>query len=71
MNKITVCKGDRSSVTIEAPADKKMAIDNSLLQHGCLSIGEYGPSGIKIGVFMDWSHAMFDADEHGYKITNK
>ncbi len=67
MKRITVTRHGEA-LTITAPADKDMTIDGGLLQHGVLSIGEYGPSGIKIATFMDWTEAIFDAEDHGYTI---
>lgn len=57
-------------VTIEAPADKDMVVDQSALHQGILSIGEYGTSGYKIAAFKDWDEAWFGAEAHGYKIVD-
>ena len=66
MNKINVKTARGGWVAIEAPEGKSMAVDASLLAHGVLSIGEYGPSGVKIAVFKEWDAASFNPD--GYKI---
>lgn len=76
MKKITVFRTDKTGtihkVTITAPVDKDMAFDPALLQHGVLSIGEYGTSGIKIAAFNNWDQALFlDASENGYTIEAK
>lgn len=67
MKKITVFRAIGGAVTIEAPKDKEMAYDAGLMQHGVLAIGEYGPSGVKIAAFNDWSYVNFEAPE--YKVT--
>jgi hypothetical protein len=68
MKKIIVRHGSDGTV-ITAPEGKTMAIDNGMLQHGVLMIGEYGASGIKVAAFMDWSHALLiDDGDEGYSI---
>ena len=66
MKKVIVTTHGGEEITIEAPEDKEMAIDQSLLQHGVLALGEYGTSGIKIAAFRDWRIADFGAE--GYVI---
>ena len=67
MKRITIVRqGER--LTITAPEGKSMAINEGVLAHGILSVGEYGPSGIKIAAFSDWNEAIFDAEDHGYTI---
>lgn len=66
MNKVIVKAADETLV-IEAPDGKNMVFDASLLAHGILSLGEYGPSGVKIAAFKEWEHAWFFPE--GYKIT--
>ena len=56
-------------LTISAPEGKAMAINDGILQHGILSISEFGPSGIKIAAFADWSEVIFDAEDHGYVLN--
>lgn len=69
MKKITITRGCDETI-IEAPSDKEMVFDAGLLQHGVLSIGEYGASGIKICAFKEWDNAFFlDADGNGYTVT--
>ena len=63
--------GGKSKVTITAPKDKGIVFDPGLLQHGVLSLGEFGPSGVKIAAFKEWDEAWFDAVDHGYEITSK
>lgn len=58
-------------VVITAPKDKELAIDMGQLQHGVLSIGEYGPSGQKICMMINWDEVWFDAEDHGYIIEEK
>jgi hypothetical protein len=59
-------------VKITAPEGKEMVFDPSLLQHGVLSIGEYGSSGLKIAAFNNWDQALFlDPDGNGYIIDVK
>lgn len=67
MQKVTISShiGD---TTITAPEGKEMVFDPALLQHGILSLGEYGPSGLKICAFKDWDNAIFLKDEDGYTI---
>ena len=63
---------ERGVMSIEAPEDKEMVFDPALLQHGILSIGEYGSSGIKVAAFKEWRDAVFiDAEEAGYTIVTK
>lgn len=71
MKKITIrrANGDRTSIT--APDGKDMTVDQGLLQHGVLQVGEYGPSGIKIATFNDWDEAWYDADAAGYVIAEE
>jgi hypothetical protein len=66
----TTAIGDNEAIQIEAPEGKEMVFDASLLQHGVLSIGEYGPSGIKVAAFKDWNYAVFLSGDEGYTITN-
>lgn len=66
----TTAIGDNEAIVIEGPKDKQMVFDASLLQHGVLSIGEYGQSGIKIAAFNDWNYAVFLSGDEGYTITN-
>lgn len=62
--------GGVDDIRIVAPEGKEMAFDNGLLQHGILSIGEYGASGQKIAAFKDWAYVTFDAEGAGYTIEN-
>jgi hypothetical protein len=55
------------TLLIEAPEGKTMVFDGQQLNHGILTLGDYGPSGQKIAAFKDWSRAEFFAD--GYTIT--
>lgn len=76
MKQIIVFRRDANGkiykVKINAPEDKEMVFDPSLLQHGVLSIGEYGPSGTKIAAFRNWDQALFlDEDGNGYTIEAK
>jgi hypothetical protein len=76
MKQIKVFRTDATGkivcVSIKAPEDKSMAFDPSLLQHGILSIGEYGTSGIKVAAFNNWDQALFlDPDGNGYTIEAK
>lgn len=59
------------SVTIVAPTDKEMAVDQNALQQGILSIGEFGTSGIKVAAFHDWDEVWFGAEAAGYKISEE
>lgn len=59
------------TITISAPEGKAMALNEGVLAHGILCIGEYGPGGIKIAAFSDWSEVFFDAEDHGYVITEE
>lgn len=70
MKKITIIHNGEET-TITAPEGKEMVFDGALLQHGVLSLGEYGPSGTKICAFNNWDHALFfeNGDESGYTIT--
>lgn len=71
MKKVVIHYGGCETATIEAPDDKDMAFDTGLMQHGVLSIGEYGASGIKICAFKQWDHAWFlDEGGNGYTVTN-
>lgn len=70
MKTITVIRHGKS-VTINAPADKEMVVDQSALHQRVLSIGEYGTSGIKIAAFTDWDEAWFGSEAAGYKITRE
>lgn len=69
MKRLTVIRPVGPAITIEAPKDKEMVIDQSALHDGVLVVGEYGPSGVKIAAFHTWDYATFDAEDHGYKIT--
>lgn len=70
MKKIEIYDGLGDPVAvIEAPEDKSMVFDAGLLQHGVLSIGEYGQSGQKIAAFNQWAYAIFDAGGAGYKVV--
>lgn len=65
MNKAVVAvRGE--DIEILAPEGKTMVFDASLLAHGILSLGEYGPSGVKIAAFKEWDVATFGAE--GYTI---
>jgi hypothetical protein len=65
MNKAIVSvHGEDFAVT--APEGKTMVFDPSLLAHGVLVLGEYGPSGVKVAAFKDWTMATFEAE--GYSI---
>lgn len=67
MKKVTIIRGGEET-TITAPDDKQMVFDPALLQHGILSIGEYGASGIKICAFKDWDNAIFLTGDEGYTV---
>jgi hypothetical protein len=56
-------------LTIVAPEGKAMAINDGILSHGILCIGEFGSGGIKIAAFSDWSEVIFDAEDYGYTMT--
>lgn len=73
MKKIKIIRGGVGGIemTIEAPEDKEMVIDQNSLANGILSIGEYGTSGIKVAAFREWSEAIFDCEDKGYKITSE
>ena len=76
MKQIIVFRRDANGkifrVKIAAPEGKVMSYDASLLQHGVLSVGEYGASGIKIAAFNNWDQALFlDPDGNGYTIDAK
>lgn len=70
MKRATIKSGIRETVIL-APKDKALAIDMGQLAHGVLSIGEYGPSGQKICMLINWDEVWFDAEDHGYTITEK
>lgn len=53
---------------IQSPSGKTMAFDPALLQHGVLSIGEYGANGVKIAAFKHWHEAIFLNGSEGYTI---
>ena len=67
--KTIIVKRHGERLKIEAPEGKVMAINDASLAQGILSIGEYGPSGVKIAAFADWSEVIFDCEEHGYTLT--
>ena len=69
MNKALITRNG-AGVEITAPEGKSMVFDPSLLQHGILSLGEYGPSGVKIVAFKNWDDALFLDGSEGYKIKN-
>lgn len=75
MKKVTVFRRDGDDkimkVTINAPEDKEIVFDPALLQHGVLSLGEYGPSGIKIAAFNRWDQAVFLNGDEGYTVEAK
>jgi hypothetical protein len=76
MKQVSVFRTDKDGsiykVKIVAPEGKEMVFDPSLLQHGVLSLGEYGQSGLKIAAFRNWDQALFcDAEGEGYKIEAK
>lgn len=71
MKKVTVFRADGDKVvkiTLTAPAGKEMVFDPSLLQHGVLSIGEYGSSGTKVAAFNRWDQAVFLEGDEGYLV---
>lgn len=70
MKKLTV-KRHGTPITIEAPEGKEMTINDSHLGQGILTIGEYGQSGIKVASFHTWDEVIFDAEDHGYTITDE
>jgi hypothetical protein len=70
MKKLLVKRGG-DVVSITAPDDKEMVINESHLANGILTIGEYGPSGLKIAAFHKWDEVIFDAEDHGYIINNE
>jgi hypothetical protein len=70
MKHITVTRRGEK-LTIIAPADKQMSINEGTLARGILTIGEYGPSGIRIATFAEWDEAIFDAEDHGYTVIQQ
>lgn len=69
MNKATIFHNG-AGITITAPEGKEMVFDGSMLQHGILTLGEFGQSGIKIAAFHKWDYAYFLSGGEGYTITN-
>lgn len=69
MKNLKVYRNGHDPIEITAPADKDMVFDPALLQHGVLSVGEYGPSGYKIAAFNVWDYAVFDEGDHGYNVV--
>ena len=70
MKRISI-KRQGETLTIVAPADKEMVVDHEALRSGVLSIGEYGPSGIKIAAFHTWDEAIYDAEDRGYTLNEE
>jgi len=68
MKKLTITRNGEK-LRIEAPEGKSMAIDQQALINGVVAVGEYGPSGIKIAAFSDWTEVIFDCEDAGYTIT--
>ena len=75
MKQVKVFRPDTSggivAVTITAPEGKDIVFDPNLLQHGILSLGEYGASGTKIAAFNNWDQALFLDGSEGYTIEAK
>lgn len=70
MKKVTIKRGCEK-LSITAPDDKEMAVNEGHLAQGILTIGEYGPSGIKVASFINWDEAIFDSEDHGYIIKEE
>jgi hypothetical protein len=68
MRKMTITRNGEK-LQIEAPEGKSMTIDQQALINGVVAVGEYGPSGIKIAAFSDWTEVIFDCEDAGYVLT--